>query len=584
MTIPQCKEFLKVRLLLDLDELPRPVIEEIETKYYNNGLVDIKLMLLEAMSLKEEKVRDADEIRGNSLATQTLLNGALVSVDRMPSSLSKSSMTPERIEEIIYLKCTERLKNEQPHASLHKMFRDPDSADSRVITKNGMRNVFSKFDIIMSHEEFDRFFAKHDRGDGKIDIHTLLHCLMPPLNADANPFTPKDPAVVKMEFKLSQVVEEMTGRRREVSNLNGPQFTRVENDFLQMLNPNPSVPLPFSYVNNESNDPGSYSRQIEMDRIKAAQESYTRTRELKAPVRRNPITHEPISSADAPNSSRPGSDRAEYPVAMNDTIPLQHQQLLAAAGDGSASNSTSRTQSRGNPLLAQPTQLTEAMMQAHPSEAQSLADQRLAYADTLMKAMKDLSELTSPQTSPTKPLSANRPKTAPAPARRHSTSSKQHQQHRNNQETQSPAQTPATSYTAPEPSRPKSAASERPAVVNDDQYRLQQSQHLFALAEAYAQQARRADGVQEVNDPNPHLHHFTLIKASLTANPCVSMYLLDFTTASRGLPSKAWTRSFHSFGLEQAKYDFIDTTASSQCVTSPNRRVQHDFQALKVDP
>lgn len=238
MTENQAKDFLRGRLGVDLDDtnvFPPYLKAMVLQEYRSNSLIDTKRILLEAMAIKEERVRGADELVG-TLPNQTLLNGATVSVDRMPAALARARMTPDKIEEMIYQKCTERLKNDHPHASLHKMFREQDG-DPRVITRKGMRTVFHKFDIVMSPEEFDEFYAKYDRGDGKIDIHYFLKSLMPPVDVDISPFVPKDPAKVKTETALSQVMEELTGRRHEVSWLNGPTSARTQPEFLQSLKP-----------------------------------------------------------------------------------------------------------------------------------------------------------------------------------------------------------------------------------------------------------------------------------------------------------------------------------------------------------
>lgn len=236
MTEKQAKDFLRNRLDVDLDNnsvVPSHVRDAVLVEYSVHGLVDIKRMLLEAMAIKEGRVRNNEDMVG-SLPSQTLIQGATVSVDCMPTCLQKSTLSPEKIEELIFLKCTERLKNDHPHASLHKMFRESDG-DPRTITRKGMRAVFHRFDILMAPAEFDAFYAKHDRGDGKIDVHSFLKVIMPAVNPDVNPFVPKDPTRVKMETTLSHVLAEMTGRRHDVSRLNGPTMTRSEQGFLQEL-------------------------------------------------------------------------------------------------------------------------------------------------------------------------------------------------------------------------------------------------------------------------------------------------------------------------------------------------------------
>lgn len=242
MTENQAKDFLRGRLGINIDDqsvfsvqLKSAVLQE----YRSNSLIDVKRILLEAMAIKEEHVRPAEDLIGTLLPNQTLLNSSTVCIDRLPLTLSKSKISPEKIEELIIQKGTERFKSNLPHASMIKLFRDAEG-DSRKISRKGMRTVLYKFDIVMSPEEFEAFFAKHDRGDGYIDIQSFLRVLMPAVDVDASPFVPKDPERVKLETSLSQVMEEMTGRRHEVNWLNGPSNGRTQPEFLQTLKPSSS--------------------------------------------------------------------------------------------------------------------------------------------------------------------------------------------------------------------------------------------------------------------------------------------------------------------------------------------------------
>lgn len=464
MTETQTKEFLRQKLHIDLDQLPREFIEEFHQEYRVNGLIDIKRVMTEAMSIREEKVRGAafaDAI--GVLPQQTLLNGALVTVDRMPSSLSKARMSPEKIEELIYSKCIERLKNEHPHASLHKMFReagsgDSFSTDSRTITRRGLRTVFSKFDIIMSEIEFDAFFAKHDRGDGKIDTHFFLKCIMPPMDVDSNPFTPKDPATVKMEMNLAHVMEDMTGKRREVSYLNGIQHTRVEGDFLRSLKPpsfhgngsksNPLLASPRAHLHEETplavmtatavaedEDPATYNEQL-----KYADSLVKAMRDLPALAQQSPSQFSPSAPSDPMPSSHGHGPRRTFSAASV-------QSPNAVGGH------------------AETPQKQQQQQQAAVKEMQSPSAASHQHADN-KKA---------------------RPKSANAALRPSSHQAQAHAHH-----------------------------GESNQGSDDRQYRLQQSEHLLALAEAYAQSAGAS-----INNNNQH-HGFVSYLSALFSICCYS--------------------------------------------------------------
>lgn len=237
MTMLQAKAFFRQKLHFDIDSLPNNLFERVVQQYLVNGLFEIKTLILQAMSM-EDRSDDQDY----SLLNRSLLNGSLVSVDRMPNSLKQAKLTPEDIERVICLKCNERLKTNHPHASLHKIFRDSTSSDNRVITRIGMGRVLQSFDIIMDSDDFDRFFAKHDRGDGVIDIHTLLKQLLPPDNLNDNPYLPRDLKDARTETDLSNALRLITGKQRQIGSFNGVPANRLSNVFLGDLSDKATTP------------------------------------------------------------------------------------------------------------------------------------------------------------------------------------------------------------------------------------------------------------------------------------------------------------------------------------------------------
>ena len=296
MTMAQARIYFKKKLNFDIDAyFSAELLQQVMSAYTTNGLVEMKRIFLEAMSIKDtpssyastSASTSADGAAGGAtagnidstgasngasngtiaaagdaenddiLAHRSLLNGAMVTVNKMPSSLKQTRLSPEDIERLLCSKCNERLKNDHPHASLHKMFREGGNsnnnsnngsggsggglnADARFITRKGMYKVLNQFDIIMDRLDFNAFFAKHDRGDGNIDIHRFLKKLLPPDNVNDNPFVPKDAADARTEHQLSNVLRQVTGKQREVGYLNGTAATRLQPAFMEHLSGHPS--------------------------------------------------------------------------------------------------------------------------------------------------------------------------------------------------------------------------------------------------------------------------------------------------------------------------------------------------------
>lgn len=228
MTADQARLYFKKKLQFDIDAFSAELVSQVLHAYSANNLVDVKRILTEAMSIKDPTVSAQNE---PVFGTQTLLNGSMVTVTKMPASLKQLRMSPEAIESILRAKCNERLKDSLPHASLYKMFRDS-GADTKTITRKGMLKVLNLLDIITDERDFEAFSAKHDRGDGNIDIHEFLRRLLPADNVDSNAFVPKDPAVAHTEVVISNALRQVTGHQREVGNLNGTVTSRLDMSFI----------------------------------------------------------------------------------------------------------------------------------------------------------------------------------------------------------------------------------------------------------------------------------------------------------------------------------------------------------------
>lgn len=217
------------------------VFDELDEDYLSSGLIDVQRILIDAMSISDaaHMTDNKNFQRGGGSGGRdwgntnnlSLRNGAVVDVDKMPVSLQAFRISPKEIGEIIFQKCLERMKHNHPLSSLHRILRESESDDDpRVITRAGLKNVLRKFDVIMNEEDFDAFFRSHDRGDGKINAREFLDSIVPKNNYDQNPLLPKDEEVFKIENTLARALEKVTGRRREVSVMNGSTSTRLQGE------------------------------------------------------------------------------------------------------------------------------------------------------------------------------------------------------------------------------------------------------------------------------------------------------------------------------------------------------------------
>ncbi|KAG5179642.1 hypothetical protein JKP88DRAFT_349845 [Tribonema minus] len=82
--------------------------------------------------------------------------------------------------------------------------------------------VFRQFDIVMDDELVDQLFAKYaDPRTDKISIHKLVRTLLPPAFDGSHHLVPKTSAQQAATKTLLHKVFEMTGKRRDIVNLNG---------------------------------------------------------------------------------------------------------------------------------------------------------------------------------------------------------------------------------------------------------------------------------------------------------------------------------------------------------------------------
>ena len=201
------------------------------------------MSISEAVSLGEPSSSQSEGSGGGGGGTMwgntnnlSLRNGSVVDVNRMPLSLQEMRFSPKDIGGIIFSKCLERMKHNHPLSSLHRILREAENdSDPRVITRSGLKHVLRKFDIIMNESDFNEFFQSHDRGDGKINAREFLDSLNPKSNYDQNPLLPKDEEGLKNEYNVARALEKITGRRREVSVMNGSTNTRLDGEIIHSI-------------------------------------------------------------------------------------------------------------------------------------------------------------------------------------------------------------------------------------------------------------------------------------------------------------------------------------------------------------
>lgn len=108
------------------------------------------------------------------------------------------------------------------------------NTDVSLISKNGMRRLLiNAFDIYCNDRDFEAFFRSHENGEGYIEVKKLIWRLFPKLDLNVNPFMPKCKFDNYAERLFSEHLSQATGRRREVSGLNGPSYTRLAKGFIE---------------------------------------------------------------------------------------------------------------------------------------------------------------------------------------------------------------------------------------------------------------------------------------------------------------------------------------------------------------
>jgi hypothetical protein len=196
-----------------------PLLNELMTVFNRFGLIDIKRIIQDAMSLS------AEGIFGKDLS---LLSGNAVMVDNLPASLNKNKKSISQINKVFKDKLELRFSNGTPMSTLHRVFRDvTDGNNNRFVTKPGLRNILRKFDILLTDEELDSYYIFHLGDDEKLSSRKMILSLFPSVNPDENPFSPKSDAAVRNEKMLAEALADYTRTSRKVSMLNGPAFTRL---------------------------------------------------------------------------------------------------------------------------------------------------------------------------------------------------------------------------------------------------------------------------------------------------------------------------------------------------------------------
>jgi len=196
MTKAQAKAFLELKFDAELSDY---LHNELCKIYESKGLFNMKLLLRDALGLQDH-VPDR--------ANPNMLSGNTVKAEQMPATLRYAHQSPAEIERLFALKITERLKGDQPMSSVHKLFKlKPEDGDVRYVDRHIMRSVMSKFDILLSDEDFEQFYRKHlKRADGLVELRPfLVELLGPGKNPKANPFLPKDAEEIVAQRTLAQV-------------------------------------------------------------------------------------------------------------------------------------------------------------------------------------------------------------------------------------------------------------------------------------------------------------------------------------------------------------------------------------------
>ena len=222
MTVEQAVEYFHKKIRIRVE---REFMEKLQSSIYNaNGLVDMRRLMKDAMSIQDGGVLGAD---------QSLVKGGVVTVDRLPKSLQGQSRSPQVVVDMLLEKLFERMRNDHPLSNLHKVFLA--AGDTRTVDKNGIRQVLSKYDIILSEEDLDSFMQAHERGDGKIDVRAFVTRIMSQETKHKNALLPKDSKDLELQFHLSKALTRVTGQRRVVQGLTGPSGTVFQGNAVEKV-------------------------------------------------------------------------------------------------------------------------------------------------------------------------------------------------------------------------------------------------------------------------------------------------------------------------------------------------------------
>ena len=217
MRLDQFKSFITHKLRVPSQDVN--LVMKLAVKHYlRDTLVDARKMLYDAMAFnKASKPNGEGEKKSNTM----------IEAHELPSTLRSIRYTPEKIEEILVTKIGERAKNNNPLSTLHKLFKCGEKS-TKTINRESLSQVFKRFDILTSRDDFENFYKHHDRGDGLIDIRHFLLRLIPQPDHSINPLAPKPSAEVKRQMSLAAQLASVTGRKREVPSINGVTNNRFE--------------------------------------------------------------------------------------------------------------------------------------------------------------------------------------------------------------------------------------------------------------------------------------------------------------------------------------------------------------------
>jgi Ca2+-binding EF-hand superfamily protein len=221
MSVEQSCEYLQKRLRVKVEPI---FMRKLQSTYNNQGLLDMRRLMRDAMSIQDGGLLGVD---------QSLVHGGIVTVDTVPASLQGKRCNPQQVEQMLLDKLHERMTNDHPLSNLHKVFLA--AGDTRTVDKRGLRQVFVTYDIILHEEDLDAFVAKHDRGDGKIDIREFCTRLMSQSTKHKNALLPKDKRELDLQFHFAKAITGVTGHRRAIQGLTGPSGTMFEGDVVEKV-------------------------------------------------------------------------------------------------------------------------------------------------------------------------------------------------------------------------------------------------------------------------------------------------------------------------------------------------------------